>query len=422
MNQSHVKYLLVGGGLAAGSAAEAIRRIDPNGSAMLVGQEVNRPYHRSPLSKGYLKGEMSRTDLIAEPVGWFAERDIALRTGRRVAHIDVVRHAAALDSGEEISYHQLLIATGSLAKPLKVPGANLPNVFSLRSLLDADRLTNAIEKAKHEGRQHARGRGKAVIIGAGPLGVELAATLTQLNIAVDLLSAHDHPWRKFAGDVTGKFVLRYLEHHGVTTHMNTRIDRLDGDGRVQNVHKLDGTSLPCDFVIIAIGTVANREIVHGTSITAEKAILVDDHCRTSIPNIYAAGDCAAIFDPLFNKHRLIPHWDHARYTGSIAGTNMAGGDDKYDVVNVFDSQLFDLKMTCWGEGTLVSHRILRGTPTQENPEFVEFGVAVDGRLAQIIAVGHQSEHRHLHEMMINRFAVNGSEEALRDPSTALPGV
>ena len=421
MNQLHVKYLLVGGGLAAGSAAEAIRRLDSNGSAMLIGQEVSRPYHRPYLSKGYLKGEITRTELSAEPVGWFAERDIALRTGRRVANIDVARHAAALDSGEEVAYDRLLLATGSLPKPLKVPGAELPNVFFLRNLHDADRLTNAIEKAKHEGKKHARGRGKATVVGAGPLGVELAATLTQLNIEVQLVSLHDRPWRKFAGEVTGKFITRYLEEHGVITRMNNRVDRFDGDGRVQHVRLADGTSIETDFVLVAIGTVANRDIVRGTIINAEKAILVDEHCRTSVADIFAAGDCCAIFDPLFGKHRAIPHWDHARYTGAIAGSNMAGGDESYNVVNVFDSHVFDIKMTAFGEGKLVSHRILRGTPTVDNPEMIEFGVAADGRLAQIIALGHSQDLRHLDEMMLKRFDVTGFEENLKDPSVPLPG-
>jgi NADPH-dependent 2,4-dienoyl-CoA reductase/sulfur reductase-like enzyme len=421
MNKLHVKYLLVGGGLAAGSAAEAIRRLDPRGSAMLIGQEVNRPYHRPHLSKGYLKGEISKTDLIAEPVGWFVERDIALRTGRRVANIDIARHAAALDSGEEIAYDKLLIATGALPKPLKVPGADLPNVFSLRNLHDADRLTNAIEKAKHEGHKHRRGRGRATIVGAGTLGVELAATLTQLNITVDLVTLHDRPWRKFAGDVTGKFIGRYLEYHDVTLHMNTRVERFDGDGRVQHVRFAENDSIATDFVLIAIGTVANREIIRGTEITAEKAILVDERCRTSVPDVYAAGDCCAIYDPLFAKHRVIPHWDHARYTGSIAGTNMAGGDESYNVVNIFDSRVFDIKMTAFGEGRLVDHRILRGTPSIENPEMIEFGVGADGRLVQILALGHSQDLRQLNEMMLKRFDVTGVEEVLKDPTAPLPG-
>lgn len=419
MTHGHVKYLLVGGGLAAGSAAEAIRRVDPVGSAMLVGQEVSRPYHRSLLSKEYLRGEISKADLSTEPVGWFAERDIALRTGVRVAHIDVGRHCAALSNGEEIIYDQLLLATGAVPKPLKIPGVNLPNVYQLRHLLDADRLTNALERAKKEGLKHSRGRGRAAVIGASTLGVELASTFTQLNIAVDLFSQHPHPWRLFAGEATGKLIARHLEHNGIALHLNTRLEKLDGDGRVQRIHTLDGEVIPVDFVVIAIGTIPNRDIIRNTPIAAEKAILVDERCRTNVPDVYAAGDCCAIFDPLFGKYRVMQNWDHARISGAIAGANMAGGSESYDVVNVFDSRLLSIKMTAWGEAKAVSHRLIRGTPTAENPDCIEFGVGADGRLAQIIAIGHKQEHRLLHDLVWKRFNVTGFEDALRDTSVPL---
>src|ERR1700733_1456025 len=151
MHAFHVKYLIVGGGLAGSAAVEAIRRRDPFGSLLMVGQEVNRPYDRTQLSKSYLRRENSRGGLSALPIGWYADHHVELRTGRRVAAIDAARAAVTLDTGEEVSFDSMLLAVGAAAAPLRLHGGNLPNVYNLRTIEDADRLQHAIEKARAEG-------------------------------------------------------------------------------------------------------------------------------------------------------------------------------------------------------------------------------------------------------------------------------
>ena len=421
MSNLHVRYLLVGGGLASSSAAGAIRELDAEGSVLLVGQEINRPYHRPPLSKEYLRRQQARAELTTQPVGWFAERGIELRTGRRVAHLDTPRQTAALDDGQEVTYDRLLLATGAVPAPLDVPGAALPNVFRLRTIEDADRLHNAVEKAKREGRAHPSGgggRGRATVVGAGLLGVELAGSLTQLGVAVDLVTS-SHPWDRFAGETTGRFVAAYLQRHGVVVHAPARPVRLEGDGRVQRVALADGVTLDCDFAVACVGAVANKDLVRGTPIAAGRAILVDAHCRTNVPNVYAAGDCAALLDPLFGKHRVLDHWDHAIATGRIAGRNMAGAGEPYAGTNQFTTRVFDLTATVWGEARLVDRRLLRGTPGAESPAFAEVGVAADGLVAQVVAVGDVAQPHLLRELVGRRFAVDGNEEALKDPQVAL---
>src|SRR5690348_5812404 len=206
MNNLHVKYLLVGGGLASSSAVEAIREVDREGSLLLVGQEVNRPYHRPPLSKEFLRRQKDRRELFTHDPQWFEKNHVELRTGRRVSHLDAGRMIAILDSGEEISFDSLLLATGATPAPLKVPGSYLPNLFYLRTVDDCDLLHHAIDKALREGRPHGSGRGRVAIIGGGVLGVELSASLTQMGLSVDLLLSHPHPWDKFAGEATGRFI------------------------------------------------------------------------------------------------------------------------------------------------------------------------------------------------------------------------
>jgi 3-phenylpropionate/trans-cinnamate dioxygenase ferredoxin reductase subunit len=428
MNAHHVKYLLVGGGLASSSAAQAIRGIDPDGELLLVGQEIVRPYHRPPLSKEYLRREKSRAELFTHGGDWFEHNRVALRTGRRAARLDTARSSVTLDNGEIIGYDQLLLATGMSPRPLEIPGADLPNLFYLRTIEDAHQLHKAVDKAHAEGRPHEAGartgpRGRATVIGAGVLGVELAASLTQLGMSVDLLAGHAWPWDKFAGENTGRVLAAFLEKRGVRVLADARPVRLEGDGRVQRVALPDGKIIDCDFAVAAIGAVVHRELLRGTPIAAEKAILADAYCRTNIPNVFAAGDCAAVFDPLFGKHRLLDHWDNAAVTGALAGRNMAGVAEPYAAVNTFFSDVFDLTMNGWGEARQVHHRLLRvpHSPAGNGavPDLVEIGIAADGRVAQVLALGHAGEDDLLRELVARRVNVNGREEKLKDPATPL---
>ncbi|HSU66706.1 MAG TPA: FAD-dependent oxidoreductase [Tepidisphaeraceae bacterium] len=419
MNHLHVKYLLVGGGLASSSAAQAIREIDREGSILLVAQEVNRPYHRPPLTKDYLRRQKSRSELFTQSPDWFETSHIQLRTGRRVSHLDVPRMAAILDNGEDVSCDRLLIATGAVPTLLQVPGSTLPNLFYLRTLDDAEVLHHAIDKAKSEGRPHERGRGKVAVIGGGLLGVEVAASLTQMGLAVDLLLSADCPWDRFAGENTGRFLSLFMEKRGVHVHPASAPRRLEGDGRVQRVVLPDGSSIDCDFAIAAVGATANMELLHGTPITAGRAILTDEHCQTNVPGIYAAGDCAALFDPLFGKHRVLDHWDNAIVTGTLAGRNMAGANDTYSTVNYFFSDVFELALSAWGDSRHIDRRLLRGTPNVDAPDFIELGIGADDRIVQVLAIGHTGEDELLRDLVGKRLKVNGNEELLKDPKSDL---
>ena len=419
MHKSHVKYLLIGGGLSSSSAAEAIRGVDREGSVVLIAQEVNRPYHRPPLSKEYLRRQKPRAELFTHNPDWFEQNHVQLRTGRRVSHLEVSRMTAILDNAEEISFDRLLLATGATSAMLEVPGANLPNLFYLRTLDDCDVLHHAIDKSKAEGRPHVRGRGRAVVIGGGVLGVELAASLTQLGLSVDFLLAGEHPWDRFAGENTGRFLSLYLQKRSIVVHSISPPQRLEGDGRVQRVILPGGESLDCDFAVAAVGAVPNKDLLHGTPIAAGRAILADAHCRTSVPGIYAAGDCAAVFDPLFGKHRMLDHWDNAIVTGKLAGRNMAGLSEPYSAVNYFFSDVFELSLSAWGDSRHIDRRLLRGTPNVDSPDFIEFGIGAEGRIVQVLAVGHAGEDETLRDLVGKRVKVNGNEEALKDPKSDL---
>ncbi len=199
----------------------------------------------------------------------------------------------------------------------------------------------------------------------------------------------------------------------------TGVNRLEGDGRVQRVILSDRSTIACDFVVPALGMVPHKELVRGTALAAEKAILVNAHCRTSDSNVYAAGDCAAVFDPTFGKYRQLDHWESALRMGQIAGANMAGGDESYSGANTFSTELFALTIRGWGEPRIVQRRILRGNQNPDDPDFIEIGVADDGRVAQVLSGGHGGEAAVMAALVERRINVNGKEAMARDSSVAL---
>lgn len=430
MTVLHVKYLLVGGGAASTAAAKSIRSLDADGSMLVVGQEVHRAYLRPELSRRYLRKEVTRDQLYLDDPEWFHRHHVDLRTGRKVSRVDPPRSTATLDSGEDVTYDHLLIATGANPARLPVPGAPLPNLFYLRTLDDAELLRHAVDKAQREGRPHAAtnatlpvGRGKAVVVGGGLLGVEVAASLRQLGLAVDLVCGRPHPWGKQAGDATGRFVANVLARGGVTLHAGRRAVRLEGDGRVQRVVLDDPARSPleCDLAVACVGAVPNKELLRHTTIEAGKAILVDRFGRTSVPNIYAAGDCSAILDRRFGKHRWLEHWDGALATATRAGRNMAADGtgrpaEAFDALPGFETEVFGVTMRGWGEARLVDRRLIRGRVNGDNSGFAEIGVAQDGRVAQVLVVGDVPEAAALRQLVLDRASATGREEALRDPA------
>jgi NADPH-dependent 2,4-dienoyl-CoA reductase/sulfur reductase-like enzyme len=416
MERLHVKYLIVGGGTASVACARAIRERDRGEPLLMVTQEISRAYDRSPLSKSYLRREIGKRDLPGEPIEFYTGHNIELRTGRRAAHLDVARASVTLDSGGEIFYEKLLLATGAMPRPIGLIGGDLPNTFYLKTIADADRLHHAIDVSRAAG-----GHNRAAVIGAGLLGVEVAASLAQVGMAVDLIQSHATPWPKIAGELTGRFVARRLRNVGVRVRENARATRLEGDGRVQRVVLDDGSTLPCDFAVAAVGVRPSRELLRNTPIAAESAILVDARGCTSEPNVYAAGDCCAILDLRFGKHRHSTHWRHAAAVGRVCGLNMAGGDATYDEATYYTTEIAGLSVHVWGDGRFVHHRLMRGNALNDEGEFAEMGVDEAGRVAQVIAVGRAGEHAAYESLVRDRATTVGEEEKFKNPDTTLSG-
>ncbi len=417
----HVKYLILGGGTAGSAAAEAIRQLDPGAELMLIGQEISRPYHRPFLSRQFLRGEFGRENVFSFSDHWFTEHRVQFRSGRRAVRLDTERSSVMLNSADEISFDRLLIATGGSAAPLNVEGAELPNLYYLRTLEDAERLRMVMSmgRAQSSSSQPPRLR-KVVVIGAGLLGMEIAASFSRGGLDVEIVTPAQWPWIDFAGQTVGQFGIRLLQKYGVGIRCNAPVSRLDGDGRVQRIVLASGDAIKCDFAVAAVGMRPNIDLLRGTTIAAEQAILVDERCRTSSPDIYAAGDCAAIFDPRVGKHRVLAHWRSAQLSGRIAGTNMAGGDMKYDAVSFFDTEIFGVPIGIWGGQQPVDRRVVRNVSfSLESPQFIELGIDREDHIVQAIAVGRQDDGAILERWISQSVTVRGVEERFKDPSIPL---
>jgi 3-phenylpropionate/trans-cinnamate dioxygenase ferredoxin reductase subunit len=418
MSHSHFRYVLVGGGVAAESAAAAIRGVDPVSPVLVVGREPSRPYDRRTLSKSLVARDRHHVGDFLKPSTWFADQGVELRTGRRVSHLETGRQSVVLDNGQDVGYDALLLATGASPARLDVPGASLPNLFYLRTLADADRLGHAVDVCK------AAGHKSVAVIGGGVLGTEVAQTLTKAGLAVQLIVGRPHPWGRFAGDSVGQFVTRALRRTGIEVLNHRRAVALSGDGRVQRVLLDDGNSVPCDFAVAAVGSVVERDLLRGTPLRAETAVLIDDRCQTVDPHVYAAGDCSAVFDPAFGKHRIVDHWDHAIGTGTVAGTNMAGGDARYTGSDRYTTSAGGTEVLVTGEPRLVDRRFLRGSSAGDDAAFVEFGVAADGRLASAVIVRPEPDAAQIEKLVRSRATVLGRQDQLADvsvPIESFPG-
>jgi 3-phenylpropionate/trans-cinnamate dioxygenase ferredoxin reductase component len=353
---SRVPFLIVGGGLAGARAAEAIRQEGATGQIVLVSREQERPYHRPPLSKDFLRAETKREDVFVHPADWAQQHDVEIRLGVGATHLDVPQRTVTLSDGAVLGFERLLLATGSRPRPLSVPGADLAGVFLLRTLEDAERI-----------RQAAGGKRRAVIIGGGFIGAEVAASLQQMGLETSLVGRGAMLWEHLFGNRLAPVFQRTLTDRGVEIINADQATSLEGRGRVERVRTKGGRTLECDLVVAGIGATPEMGLVEGTPILIDNGVVTDEFLRTNQSGISAAGDIARFFSPLYAKHLRVEHWDVAQQHGEIAGKNMAreatgkGGERvAFDQPPYFFSDLFDLSMEYLGHSEGADEVLARG--------------------------------------------------------------
>ena len=364
-------YVIIGASLAGAKAAEALRDEGFDGPVVLIGAERERPYARPELSKGYLKGKDEREKIYVHPSEWYADHDTELLLGVPAIAIDPALHEVALSDGGRVDYGKLLLTTGASPRSLAVPGADLEGVLSLRTVADSERIKRAFESAS-----------RVVVIGAGWIGLETAAAAREAGVEVTVLESAELPLLRVLGPEVAQVFADLHREKGVDLRLGVQVAELTGSGGVvDGVRLADGTRIPADAVIVGVGALPNTELAEAAGLEVDNGVRVDARLRTSVPDIYAAGDVANAFHPLLGKHIRVEHWANALNQPRTAARSMLGDADAvYDRVPYFYTDQFDLGMEYSGyvEPGGYDRVVFRGDVGAR--EFIAFWLAADGRL------------------------------------------
>jgi 3-phenylpropionate/trans-cinnamate dioxygenase ferredoxin reductase component len=401
-----VNYLLIGGGLASMRAAQQIRALDPNASIHIACDEQLPPYDRPPLSKEYLRGEKRTGDLNLErpeaPVGG----NIVCELSRAVTALDPTLKLATLCGGGEIRFQKALIATGGRPIRLDLPGSEMAGVHYLRTVKDADAL---IEDAQP-------GR-KALMIGGGFIGLEVAATLRARGLEVTVVEALPRIWARFGSEELSDYISQYCIERGVKFLTSTLITEFRGEDRVTAAVTSIGDQIDCDLVCIGIGIRPNVELALAAGLEVDDGIVVDEHMRSSHPDIYAAGDVINYFDPISNRRRRVEHWGHAEHSGQVAGRCMAGGEAAYDLISYVWSDIFEIHLEFAGDEHAHDQQVWRGDPASRCFMIIYLQ---QGRVTSFFAINTPSrEYSVIRRMIQKKTNVAGLEHQLQDPTVNL---
>jgi len=362
--------VIVGGGLCGGNAAVTLREEGFEGRVLLVAPEPGVPFGRPPLSKTYLRSEEELDGWLVEPPNWYDEHDVELFRSQ-VAKVNADARLVVLDSGEELEFQKLLIASGGVNRRLEIPGAGLAGVHQLRTVAQCEAIK----------REVAQGR-RAVVLGMGFIGCEVAASLTQLGVRVTAVFGGKVPLERVVGpDVGGAFAAIH-EENGVELLSDEQLVRFEGEKRVETAVTASGRRVECDFAVVGIGIEPHVPVFETGSIAQSNGVLVDELCRTSAPDIYAAGDVANILHPLFGRVR-VEHYNNAEKQGRAAARSMLGATDAYDYIYTFWSDQYEDKLEYAGYTTEWDQFVVRGS--LEERRFLGFYL-VDGAVAAAVGL------------------------------------
>ena len=342
------RIVIVGASLAGATAAATLRDEGFDGEIRLIGAEAQLPYNRPPLSKGYLRQQERFEDQLVKPAGYYAEQRIALTLGVRATAIDAKQKLVELEGGERVAYDRLLVTTGGRNRTLSVPGATLEGVFQLRTVEDCDRIRAATPRAR-----------RAVVMGLGFIGSEVSASLRQLGIEVAAVEGARVPLARVLGDEVGQALAEIHREKGVELVLEDSVAALEGSDRVERVRTKKGRVLECDMVVAGIGIVPNTELLAAAGAELDNGVLVDEHCRTSLPDVFAAGDVTNHLHPVFGRLR-VEHWNNGYQQGRAAARSLLGGAQPYDYIHSFWSDQYEHTLEYVGFATRWDRLVFRG--------------------------------------------------------------
>ena len=341
--------VVVGGGKAGGTAAVTLREEGFGGRVVIINREPDIPFGRPPLSKTYLRSEEDLEGWYVKPTGWYEAHDVELLAESAVTVIDATAHGLVLDSGRELEYQKVLVATGGRNRRLQLPGAELPRIYYLRTVAECD----AIKREAVAGR-------RAVVVGMGFIGCEVAASLTQLGVHVTAVFPGRNPLERVLGEQIGGLIGAIHRSSGVRLLAGAQVAAFEGTERLEAVVTADGERIACDFAVAGVGIEPEVSAVSGSSVAQENGILVDELCRTSAADVYAAGDVANHLHPVLGRVR-VEHYNSAEHHGAAAARAMLGSAVPFDYIHNFWSDQYEHTLQYVGHATRWDAFAVRGS-------------------------------------------------------------
>lgn len=396
-------FVIVGASLAGGAAAATLREEGFQGNVILIGAEPEAPYERPPLSKEYLRGEVPFEKVFVRPPDFYRTNGIQTRFGVSVTRVDSAERIVECSDGDRIRYDKVLIATGGRNRRPPIPGLNLAGVYDLRTVGDANRIRAAIGPNR-----------RAVVVGMGFIGAEVAASLRACGVRVVAVEPFKTPLFRVLGEEIGRVIGGIHHDHGVDLIFEDAVAAFEGAGRVERVVTKGGRRIECDFVVVGVGIEPATEAVAGTGVKVNNGIVVDEYCRTNVDGIYAAGDVANHYHPVFGRHVRVEHWQNAWKQGAAAARAMLGQAAPYDEVHWFWSDQYDANVQYAGFHTECDELVIRGSLKDRN--FVAFYLR-DGRIGAVVAVNRGRDVRR--SMPLIKARVAADAVLLRDEDVDL---
>jgi 3-phenylpropionate/trans-cinnamate dioxygenase ferredoxin reductase component len=395
--------VIVGGGQTAAQAIQSLRQQNFPGSITLLSDEPYPPYQRPPLSKKYLAGELTRERLLLRPAAFYAEKGVTLEQNTRVEELDAVGRRLRLRDGRRLAYDRLLLATGSRVRTLDVPGAALAGVHYVRTIADVDGITAQLREGV-----------RVVLIGAGYIGLEVAAVARQRGYDVTVLEAAERVMARAVSLEVANFYEARHRDAGVVIHTRAAVKALHGSTQVTAVETADGRSFACDVVIVGIGIVPNAELAAAAGLPCSNGIDIDEFARTPDPHICAAGDCTNLPLSLLERRVRLESVPNAIHQAKVAAATLLGAPVAYSEVPWFWSDQYDLKLQIAGLSTGFDEVVLRGEPASRS--FAAFYLR-GGQLLAVDAINSPKEFIAGKKLVANRARI--APDVLRDASVDL---
>lgn len=395
--------VIIGAGQAGAQGALSLRAAGYAGRIILLGEEPAAPYQRPPLSKAFLQGTLAADRLALKPAAFYAQNGVALRLGLRAAAIDRRNARVETEGGDTIPYDRLLLATGAPPRRLHCPGADLPGAHYLRTIADCERLRPVLASAR-----------RLVIVGAGYIGLEVAASARKAGCEVTVLEAQSRVLQRVAGPEISAFFDGLHRAHGADLRLGAALAHFEGRGHIERAVLMSGEKIDCDAALIGVGAMPAIELARDAGLAIDNGVATDEYAATSDPAIYAAGDCASHPSRLYARRMRLESVPNAIEQAKVAGANMAGGSLVYDAVPWFWSDQYDAKLQTAGVAEGADEAIIRGDPAA-----ARFSVwsLKEGRVLAVDAVNDPASFLASKKIIAAKTPVDAKR--LADPATDL---